>query len=343
MNWIDYILANGKLVRASPTEHADLFYGAAGSSGTLGVIVAMEVQLVPAQKYVEIEYEHVDSFDKIVNSVSSEANMKYDFVDAIMFSKESGMVARGTLTNKKQGAFQRFSRAVDPWYYLFVARQSNRAKVTIPIKDYLFRYDRGAFWVGRFAFERFGVPFNALTRFILNPLLHTRKLYQALQDSGASQEYIVQDLCLPLHKAKEYLEFIDTETSTYPLWVCPIKPEVRSPLLCNGIDTPMVINIGVWGSRIKDHDEFININKKIEKKLALLGGKKWMYAHTYYTEKEFWNIYDKSWYNKLRRKYHAETLPTMYEKVVVTKKYEVNAKRGLFKTIVARAKLRFED
>lgn len=345
VNWVDYVLANGDLMRASPKENADLFYGAAGSSGTLGVIVAMEVRLVDAKKYVQIEYERVDGFESVVNGVASTSNQDYDFIDAIMFSPKNGMIARGKLTNERLGNFQRFNRASDPWYYLFVSKMSSTSnrKVAIPLKDYLFRYDRGAFWVGKYAFARFGVPFNALTRFILDPLLHTRKLYQALQDSGASQEHIVQDLCLPLDKAEEFLNFIDKETATYPLWICPIKPEVKSPLLCNGIDTPMVINVGVWGSRIENHDEFVALNKKIESKLMALNGKKWMYAHTYYTAKDFWKIYDKEWYDKLRHKYHADTLPNMYEKVVVTKKYEVNAKRGLLKTLVARAKLRFED
>jgi delta24-sterol reductase len=71
-----------------------------------------------------------------------------------------------------------------------------------------------------------------------------------------------------------------------------------------------------------------------------LGGKKWMYAHTYYTEAEFWKIYDKPWYEALRKKHKATNLPTMYDKVVVREKYEVNARRGLLRTIAGTAKLR---
>lgn len=39
-NWYEVILADGTLVRASRQEHADLFWGSAGSYGSLGVITA---------------------------------------------------------------------------------------------------------------------------------------------------------------------------------------------------------------------------------------------------------------------------------------------------------------
>jgi hypothetical protein len=44
---------------------------------------------------------------------------------------------------------------------------------------------------------------------------------------------------------------------------------------------------------------------------------KWFYAHTYYNEGEFWNMYDREWYDGLREKYNATSLPTVYEKVKI--------------------------
>ena len=48
-----------------------------------------------------------------------------------------------------------------------------------------------------------------------------------------------------------------------------------------------------------------------------LGGKKWLYAHAYYTEDEFWANYDRVSYDALRAKYSATYLPTVYDKVKV--------------------------
>ena len=105
----------------------------------------------------------------------------------------------------------------------------------------------------------------------------------------------------------------------------------------------MVINVGVWGSRIASYQKFLAANRLIETQLQKLGGKKWFYAHSYYPEQEFWSIYDKSKYDKLRAKYHATTLPNIFEKVTVTDRYPVNAKRGLLRTIFGTARLRIKE
>ena len=72
---------------------------------------------------------------------------------------------------------------------MYVERLANEGREvteTLPLEDYLFRHDRGALSGSTLAFQHFGVPFNRLTRFILNPILHTRKLYQALQGVSAA-------------------------------------------------------------------------------------------------------------------------------------------------------------
>jgi hypothetical protein len=45
-----------------------------------------------------------------------------------------------------------------------------------------------------------------------------------------------------------------------------------------------------------------------------------LYSHTYYTEKEFWDLYDREWYEDLRKRYDATTLPTVFDKVKVDSK-----------------------
>lgn len=346
LNWVEYVVGDGSIVKSSPKSHSDLFYGAAGSCGSIGVVVTAEIRLVPAAKYVELTYMPVQSFSAAVHLMRKEsASSSNDFVDGIMFGNDHGVIISGKLSNNKTGHVQRFSRAVDQWYYLHAQDIDARNEVvveTVPLVDYLFRYNRGAFWVGRYAFELFGVPFNRLTRFILNPILNTRKLYQALQVSGASQEYVVQDLTLPVSNSIKFLDYIDKKTNIYPLWLCPVKPEPRSPLSCNGINTPLAINIGVWGPRIPDHTAFNRLNRQIEVELVRHGGKKWMYAHTYYSQREFWSIYDKKWYQSLRERYHATALPDMYEKVFVNKQYTINTRRGLVRTIFGIARLRIE-
>ena len=78
--------------------------------------------------------------------------------------------------------------------------------------------------------------------------------------------------------------------------------------------TDYIISIGVWGPCMPRGTDFVVLNRALEAKVASLGGLKWVYAHNHYTPSEFWSNYDKQWYDNLREKYHAEYLPSMYEK-----------------------------
>ncbi len=344
-NSYEMVLADGTIVTASQRERSDLFYGTAGSFGTLGIITKAEIQLLPAKKFVQLTYLPVTGFEDAVQVLQEVAAQDYDYIDGIMFSATNGVIIVGRLSDKKTGNIQRFSSARDNWYYLHaqdISAAHKEVTESVPLVDYLFRYDRGAFWVGRYAFELFGVEFNRFYRWLLNPILHTRKLYQALQESGASQQYLVQDLALPLKQAANFMQFVDKEFAIYPMWLCPLAADNKSPLQSNNLKTPLVINVGVWGNRITDPDTFIAVNKQLEGQLALLGGKKWFYAHSYYTEQEFWSRYDKRWYDKLRSTYKATNLPNVYDKIHVKETYPVDLKRGVWRTIFGRAKLRVE-
>jgi Delta24-sterol reductase len=92
----------------------------------------------------------------------------------------------------------------------------------------------------------------------------------------------------------------------------------------------MMLNFGVWGPGPTKRDEFVAWNRAFEKKVHELGGQKWLYAHTYYSEEEFDEIYDRSEYDALREKYRATYLPTVYDKVKVDIEQE---KTGLFWSI----------
>jgi Delta24-sterol reductase len=328
---VEMVLANGEVVMISPEEKEDLFHGAAGAVGTFGVTTLVKLQLQEAKQYVETTYHPVESMaEAILRLQEATADPGLDYVDGIMFSKSHGAIITGRLTNElKDGiSVQCFSAAKDPWFYLHVqeAIEKNPEPIieAIPLPEYLFRYDRGGFWVGASAFDYFKFPFNKLTRWWLDDFLHTRMMYTALHASGESKKYVVQDLALPYSTAEQFVDYTDREFSIYPLWLCPLKqspyptmhPHFNEVELDGKTLKPM-LNIGLWGFGPKNHDEFIKKNRDLERKLRELGGMKWLYAHTYYDENEFWEQFDREWYDNLRTKYGADSLPTVYEKVKV--------------------------
>ncbi|TKA43972.1 hypothetical protein B0A49_13282 [Cryomyces minteri] len=155
--WIQIVLADGKIVKASKTNMPDLFHGAASSFGTLGVITLLELQLVEAAAYVELTYHPVQSVSEAVKKVEDlTADSTVDYLDGILYSKDHGVICAGRKTNTLKGGVhvQQFTRAADPWFYIHVQRSvaKDRGPITeaVPLVDYLFRYDRGGFWVGKY-------------------------------------------------------------------------------------------------------------------------------------------------------------------------------------------------
>lgn len=332
INSVEMILATGEVISISPNKNKDLFYGGAGAMGTFGVTTLIELQLQQARKFVKTKYLPMASVNKAIETIqklSSDPNI--DYIDSIMFSPTSGAVITGHLTDTldSHGSIVRFSRRHDPWFYLHARDQIKSGTVRvdfIPLADYFFRYDRGGFWVGAAAFRYFKVPFNKVTRWALDDFLHTRMMYTALHASRQSKKLIVQDLALPYKTAEEFIDFTITEFNIWPLWLCPLKPSPmptmhpHSLLGENGSESQApkgILNVGLWGWGPSDPKIFYEKNKVLESKLKSLGGMKWLYAHTYYEPAEFWQQFDQKWYEDLRTKYNAGSLPNVYDKAKV--------------------------
>lgn len=339
------VLANGEVITASEKENADLFRGAAGAVGTLGVATMVEINLHKATKFVETTYHPVTSMEDAIAKLQNFTSRpeEFDYVDGIMFSPTSGAIITGRMTDDSTSSLpvQRFSAPSDPWFYLHVqsriSQSSTPISEAIPLPEYLFRYDRGGFWVGRGAFSYFpGIPFTNFTRWFLDDFLSTRMLYNALHASGRSEQMIVQDLALPYSTAAEFVERMDELTGIWPLWLCPLKQspgKTMHPHDQSGETGKQMLNIGLWGRAPppRTSESFIATNRKIEDILQELEGMKWLYAQTYFSEENFWRDFDRGWYESLRKKYFAETLPTVYEKVRVDVEGEraLKAKRTL--------------
>ncbi|KAI9843962.1 MAG: hypothetical protein M1837_006003 [Sclerophora amabilis] len=330
VNQIEVVLANGEVVKASATERSDLFSGAAGSCGTLGVVTMLEIQLIKAKRFVELTYHPVASVSETIQKIKEGTeDSSVDYVDGIIFSPNSAVIMAGRLTDTCQPGtrIQRYSRAYDPWFYQraerLVAGRTGPITEAIPIVDYLFRYDRGGFWGGAIAFRYFITPFNRVTRWALDYFMHASVMYHALHESGLAEQTIAQDLSLPFSTVQHFIEYIHKVFKIYPLWLCPVRPSRQGMERAHrsffmGKDAQpneLLLNVGVWGMGPRNHDQFVDLNRDLERKVHELSGLKCLYAHTYYTEEEFWEIYDREDYETLRQKYHATSLPTVYDKV----------------------------
>jgi Delta24-sterol reductase len=332
INWVEMVLPNGEIVVASATDKADLFRGAAASFGTLGIVTLLEIRLIDACQYVVLTYTQASSIPQAVRAFETATQeQSNDYMDGIVLAKDRIVICTGRLTDQLEPdcVVQRFTRPKDPWFFLHVKKMKSLSMgpVTemVPLVDYLFRYDRGGFWVGMYSFRYFITPFNRVSRYVLDHFMHTRIMYHALHQSGLSNKYIIQDVAVPYHAADEFTNWLHDNIGIYPLWLCPLRQrgldsDSAQGLLAQNVATNVpdyLLNFGVWGPGPSTRQDFVAINRKLERKVEELQGRKWLYAHTYYTEEEFWRCYDRHEYDALRAKYHASYLPSIYDKVKV--------------------------
>lgn len=147
--------------------------------------------------------------------------------------------------------------------------------------------------------------------------MHTRMLYRALHGSNAQTGKIVQDLSLPYSTVEKFVEYTSEEFGIWPLWLCPLRG-LEGPSFHPTTSEPgpsEMLNIGLWGTGSPNPQKHIQQNRRLERKLTELGGRKILYYQTYYTSEEFWALYDCGWYEGLRQKHNATSLPSVYEKV----------------------------
>jgi delta24-sterol reductase len=340
VNWIEAVLATGEVVKASRQENAELFSALASSCGTIGVLTLVELRLIPTRRYVEVTYTPVVSMeDALEKTRTATADENIQYCDGVLFALNRGYIITGKLTDEGSYPIRQFSKSKDEWFYVHVEGlpRDKPTKELVPLAEYIFRYDRGAFWMGRYALKYFVFPFTRTTRRILDFFMHTRTMYRAMHASGHGSLYFIQDVGLPYSTVSQFVDYTDKEFGIYPLWLCPLKIQHDSLFHPHAIDKSgnpekMLMNVGIWGPRSGNYDKFIADNRSFERKLKELRGTKWFYAHTYYTEEEFWDLYDKPTYEAQRQKYGATLLPSIYQKVKVDEEAQRKRSSGILAT-----------
>lgn len=74
-----------------------------------------------------------------------------------------------------------------------------------------------------------------------------------------------------------------------------MHPQSQREIEADGITLESLLHIGLWGSGPTSYDEVINVNGDLEQEIKELSGMKWQYAHTYYSEGEFWDLFNREW------------------------------------------------
>src|SRR5512141_1420823 len=83
---LDVLVADGRVLRCSPAEHADLFYGFPNSYGSLGYATRLTVRLVPVTRFVRLSHERYADAERYFAAIAAECrDPTCDYLDGVFF------------------------------------------------------------------------------------------------------------------------------------------------------------------------------------------------------------------------------------------------------------------
>jgi len=323
---MDVLTGDGRILTCTPdNEHRDLFRGFPNSYGTLGYALRLTLRTRPVARYVHVQHRRFARPDAFFAAIADAfADGTIDFLDGVVFDRATHVLSVGrridTAPYASDYTFERI-------YYRSLRE---RADDFLTIRDYLWRWDTDWFWCSRNLGAQNPVLRRLLGRRRLNSIFYqkvmrwnTRWRVGATVERlrGQHAESVIQDVDVPLARAAEYLAFMHDEIGVLPIWICPIapaRPGVRHPLYPLREGTAYV-NFGFW-DRVLSREARPpgELNRRIERKVSALGGIKSLYSDSYFTEDEFWRIYDRPAYHELKATYDpAGNLPDLYAKCVL--------------------------
>lgn len=326
----EVVLANGDVVTCTETEHPDLFSAIPWSHGTLGFLVSVDFKIIPCRSYVKMTYIPCHTQESVVDTFERESrDMTNDFVEAIVYSKEEGVVMKATLVddvNKSQ--INRIDSFWKPWFYKYVEgflRSDEPSTEYIPMSHYFHRHTRPLFWEMeeiipfgnalwfRCLFGWLGPPHVKLLKKTQTETI--RRLYE--------KHHVIQDMLIPIGALGDAINTFHDEIEVYPLWLCPMqllpsgdsgfmKPVVKDGQLVER----MFVDVGAYGVPRVPSFEASSTTRILESFVRRVKGYQALYADCFMTRDEFREMFDHTAYDTLRVRYNAvDAFPEIYDKI----------------------------
>lgn len=312
----ELLLGNGEILKASAKQNTELFYGISGSYGTLAILTLVKIALITVKPSVHLTIKKANPLPIFQNPPAC------DFLDAIRFSKVENRTMIGTLTHAKATHKIRF---YSPWFYQVAQKEEEIVMSTL---DYLFRFDLGAFWMGRFLFSKKMLlhaclrksPENVTAHIHTPPAFFWRLLFGWMSNSSflyrlllsipkemIQRSFFIHDFYTPIDQVENFLE----NNQIYPIWLCPIKNTTTPQFLAPHFNTKPLVNVGLYGA----------FQRSLDLDILQAGGRKMLYSFSSYDFALFSKIYFNESYETLRKKFYAEKIfPHLYDKIICNRK-----------------------
>lgn len=305
----EVITARGDVLEVTPDD-ADpddrlLFQMLHGTFGTLGILSALTFRLVPAKPFVKVVYETYATIAAFQAGIRRHFERRdVDFMDGFAHGPSCYVLNAGTFVDAAP-----YTHRYD-WMKVYYQSTATRAEDYLRTKDYFFRYDRGVTNVH---------PRSALGRLVLGKLFGSSqvlRLAERLPWLLPSRPEVTIDLFLPFSRVEPFLRWFDGEFHFFPLWCVPYRRvrdyEWLDPRFYAGMSDDLFLDLAVYGMKQRAGS---NDYRVLEEKLLELGGLKTLISHNHFTEDEFWSVWNRANFDRVKARTDPDNLfRNLYEK-----------------------------
>ncbi|MBL9107078.1 MAG: FAD-binding oxidoreductase [Myxococcales bacterium] len=336
----EVVTADGELLRVTRDSHPDLFHALPWSHGTLGLLVALELRIIPIKPYIRLRYVPVHTqraYCEQLHALAVDPSGP-DFLEATVYAKDHAVLMLGDFADAPadRSKINPIGRWYKPWFFKHVERflwQEGEGEEWIPLRHYLMRHNRSIFWVVR---DMISFGNNPVFRALLGWMMPLRISFIKWSTTPAVREMtftkqVFQDIVLPMSAMSRAIDLSHRTFEMYPVLLYPSRiydhgehsGQLRRPRdidRVEGTDYGMFFDLGVYGvpQPIREGRSFKTLHamRRMEEFTREVGGYPFLYADTFMTKDEFEQMFDLTLYRQVRARYGAEgAFPELYDKI----------------------------
>lgn len=303
----EVVTARGEVLICTPeNENRLLFQMVNGTFGTLGIITKLTFRLIPAKPFVQVSYERYGSLEAYKEGIWAHYEKRdIDFMDGIIHSPGHYVLSAGRFVDEAP-----YTHRYD-WMRVYYLSTAERKEDYLKTPDYFFRYNKGVTNVH---------PKSLPGRLLLGKALDANRTLRLANRFRkvlpAAAIPITVDTFIPFSRIDGFMEWYKEAVGHFPLWCVPYKIvhayEWISDEFLGSVEDELFLDIALYGMRRKESAHYYRL---IEKKLMELGAIKTLISTNFYTEEEFWSIWNKENYDWVKRRTDPENrFRGLYEK-----------------------------
>ena len=253
---MEVLIASGETIEVSTTAHGELFAALRESLGTLGIITAATIDLVPARPYVELTYQRFTSLHSYLDAFH-ESLGQTAFHEGVIFGPRMQVLITGEFVDQPGDHRLVTEEPGAPYFYQRVRSMASSRAVTHEVMhtlSYLSRSERGMWWLLEC---HAGLPVLNETwwgRRYMDKVVAATYDRSGFASSGLStlerdRCLVAQDVAVTLERLGDGIEWVQQHLGVYPIWNCALRLREETP---NTGGTSHLVDIGVYGEPMAD-------------------------------------------------------------------------------------------